>query len=28
VTEYLKNHPKIDKFYRMPGNLGITVVEL
>jgi len=28
VTEYLKNHPKIEKFYRMPGNLGITVVEL
>ena len=28
VTEYLKQHPKIHKFYRMPGNLGITVVEL
>lgn len=28
VTEYLKKHPKIDSFYRMPGNLGITVVEL
>ncbi|SFV51500.1 Recombination inhibitory protein MutS2 [hydrothermal vent metagenome] len=28
VTEYLKKHPKIQKFYRMPGNLGITVVEL
>ena len=28
VGEYLKNHPKIGKFYRMPGNLGITVVEL
>jgi DNA mismatch repair protein MutS2 len=28
VTEYLKHHPKIEKFYRMPGNLGITVVEL
>jgi len=28
VTEYLKQHPKIEKFYRMPGNLGITVVEL
>ena len=28
VTEYLKKHPKIEKFYRMPGNLGITVVEL
>ena len=28
VTDYLKNHPKIQKFYRVPGNLGITVVEL
>ncbi|WP_295420580.1 endonuclease MutS2 [Sulfurovum sp.] len=28
VTEYLKKHPKIKKFYRMPGNLGVTVVEL
>ena len=28
VTDYLKRHPKITKFYRMPGNLGITVVEL
>jgi DNA mismatch repair protein MutS2 len=28
VSEYLKQHPKIEKFYRMPGNLGITVVEL
>ena len=28
VSEYLKKHPKIGKFYRMPGNLGITVVEL
>jgi len=28
VSEYLKKHPKIHKFYRMPGNLGITVVEL
>ncbi len=28
VTDYLKQHPKIQKFYRMPGNLGITVVEL
>jgi len=28
VTEYLKGHPKIKKFYRMPGNLGVTVVEL
>ena len=28
VSEYLKKHPKIEKFYRMPGNPGITVVEL
>ena len=28
VSEYLKKHPKIEKFYRLPGNLGITVVEL
>jgi len=28
VTEYLKSHPKIDKFYRMNGNLGVTIVEL
>ena len=28
VSDYLKRHPKIQKFYRMPGNLGITVVEL
>jgi len=28
VGEYLKKHPKIGNFYRMPGNLGITVVEL
>jgi len=28
VTEYLKKHPKINKFYRMQGNLGITIVEL
>jgi DNA mismatch repair protein MutS2 len=28
VSDYLKKHPKIEKFYRMPGNLGITVVEL
>ncbi len=28
VGEYLKNHPKIGKYYRMPGNMGITVVEL
>ncbi len=28
VSEYLKEHPKISTFYRMPGNLGVTVVEL
>jgi len=28
VIDYLKHHPKIHKFYRMPGNLGITIVEL
>jgi DNA mismatch repair protein MutS2 len=28
VTEYLKQYPKIERFYRMPGNLGVTVVEL
>jgi len=28
VSEYLKKHPKIAKYYRMPGNLGITIVEL
>lgn len=28
VGEYLKSHPKIEKYYRMQGNLGITIVEL
>ncbi len=28
VAEYLSSHPKINKYYRMSGNLGITVVEL
>ncbi len=28
IGEYLKRHPKIQKFYRMKGNLGITIVEL
>ncbi len=28
VTEYLQNHPKIQRFYRVPGNLGATIVEL
>jgi DNA mismatch repair protein MutS2 len=28
VSEYLQSHPKIKKYYRMPGNLGVTIVEL
>ena len=28
ISEYLSTHPKIQKFYRQKGNLGITVVEL
>jgi DNA mismatch repair protein MutS2 len=28
IWEYLKKHPKIGNFYKMPGNLGITVIEL
>jgi len=28
VTDYLKVHPKIQRFYRLPGNLGATIVEL
>jgi len=28
VTDYLKAHPKIQRFYRLPGNLGATIVEL
>ena len=28
VGEYLQSHPKISKFYRPSGNLGVTVVEL
>ena len=28
VGEYLKSHPKIHNYYRMQGNLGITIVEL
>ena len=28
VTEYLQDHPKIQRFYRVPGNLGATIVEL
>ena len=28
VTQYLSEHPKIDKFYRVQGNLGATIVEI
>jgi len=28
VSEHLKRHPRVKKFYRMPGNMGVTVVEL
>jgi DNA mismatch repair protein MutS2 len=28
VTEYLQNHPNIQKFYRVPNNLGATIVKL
>ncbi|SHO80374.1 Recombination inhibitory protein MutS2 [hydrothermal vent metagenome] len=28
ISQYLKNHPRVEAFYRMKGNLGITVVEL
>ncbi len=28
VGEYLQTHPKISKFYRPSGNLGVTIVEL
>lgn len=28
VTQYLQDHPKINHFYRVPGNLGATIVEL
>ncbi len=28
VGEYLQSHPKIERYYRMQGNLGITIVEL
>jgi DNA mismatch repair protein MutS2 len=28
VGEYLRDHPKIQSFYRLPGNLGATIVEL
>ncbi len=28
VSAYLKVHPKIQNYYRLPGNLGATIVEL
>ncbi len=28
VSEYLKRHPRVKRFYRMPGNMGVTVAEL
>ena len=28
VSDYLKRHPKVKKFYRMPGNMGATIAEL
>ncbi len=28
VAEYLREHPKIDNFYKVPGNMGATIVEL
>ncbi len=28
VDEYLSRHPKIQGFYRVPGNLGATIVEI
>ncbi len=28
VSEYLKRHPKVKSFFRMPSNMGVTVVEL
>ncbi|WP_457602513.1 Smr/MutS family protein, partial [Nitratifractor sp.] len=28
VSEYLKRHPRVKKFYRMPGNMGATIAEL
>ena len=28
VSEYLKHHPKVKNFYRMPGNMGATIAEL
>jgi len=28
VQEYLKRHPRVKKFSRMPGNMGVTIAEL
>jgi DNA mismatch repair protein MutS2 len=28
VQEYLSSHPKIKNFYKMQGNLGVTIIEL
>ncbi|WP_457606855.1 endonuclease MutS2 [Nitratifractor sp.] len=28
VAEYLRRHPRVKKFYRMPGNMGATIAEL
>ncbi len=28
VSEYLKRHPKVKEFYRMPGNMGATIAKL
>jgi DNA mismatch repair protein MutS2 len=28
VSDYLKRHPRVKNFYRMPGNMGATIVEL
>jgi DNA mismatch repair protein MutS2 len=28
VSEYLKRHPRVRHFYRVPGNMGATVAEL
>ena len=28
ISNYLKSHPRIKEFYRMKGNLGITIIKL
>jgi DNA mismatch repair protein MutS2 len=28
VSDYLKRHPRVKNFYRMPGNMGATIAEL